>query len=157
MAQQLLFIKIWLNLSLSNIMPFQFIGSTGVLRPGQCQNDIWITQGDPNFPVLGDARVILQATNPTTGIIYRELWNPVANAWQVWPMLPPLRAINASLNPNIPLLPVVIANNQITNQFRGAAIVSVSLEHHILFGCQYCRSPAILHSACKSSGSRDLP
>ena len=105
-------------------MPFQFIGSTGVLRPGQCQNDIWITQGDPNFPVLGDARFILQATNPTTGIIYRELWNPVANAWQVWPMLPPLRAINASLNPNIPLLPVVIANNQITNQFRGAAIIT---------------------------------
>lgn len=35
-------------------MPFQFIGSTSVLRPGQCQNDICITHGDPNFPVLGD-------------------------------------------------------------------------------------------------------
>ena len=27
--------------------------------------------------------------------------------------------------------------------------VSVSLEHHILFGCQYCRRSAISHSACK--------
>src|SRR5882762_4513595 len=41
-------------------------------------------------------------------------------------MPPLLRAINANLNPNIPLLPVVIPNNQITNlnQFRGAAIIT---------------------------------
>jgi hypothetical protein len=39
-------------------------------------------------------------------------------------MPPLLRAINANINPNIPLHPAVIPNNQITNQFRGAAIIT---------------------------------
>jgi len=105
-------------------MPYQFIGSTGVLRPGQCQNDIWITQGDPNLPVFGDARLIVQAVNPTAGVMYYELWNPLANAWQVWPMPLFLQVINATVNPNVPLVPVVIPINQLTNQFVGAPLIT---------------------------------
>jgi hypothetical protein len=55
-------------------MASRFIGSSGHLRPNQCQNDVWVTQGGPNNPVDGDARLIFQAVNnPVGGIILRKL------------------------------------------------------------------------------------
>jgi len=75
-------------------------------------------------PVFGDARLIVQAVNPTAGVMYYELWNPLANAWQVWPMPLFLQVINATVNRNVPLVPVVIPINQLTNQFVGAPLIT---------------------------------
>src|ERR1700742_1846682 len=57
------------------IMPSGLIGSTGVLKPLQCQSDIWVTLGDPCHPVPGDTRLIAQGVNPMAGIIYAEGWH----------------------------------------------------------------------------------
>jgi hypothetical protein len=99
----------------------RFIGSTGLLQPNQCQNDIWLTQGNPNHPVLGDRRIILQAINPTLGVMYYEMWEPQVNDWEVWSM-PGWIVAQDDHNPN-PTVNVivrnVIPNNAIANPRRG--------------------------------------
>ena len=60
-----------------------FIGSTGLLKDYQCQNDIWITAVNPNLPVAGDARLVVQGVNISLGVVYYEGWDPLNNDWEV--------------------------------------------------------------------------
>ena len=104
-------------------MPNRFIGSTGLLRYGRCQNNIWVTQGDPNHPVPGDVRIIIQAVNPAAGIIYCEVWNLHVNGWIVLPILPFLRVIDATFGAGVILIPNAIPHHNITNQLLGVPII----------------------------------
>jgi hypothetical protein len=66
----------FVNASLSHpAMRFTALGSTGVLKQGQCQNDIWVTRGEPGAEVQGDTRIIVQSVNPMTGVVYMERWS----------------------------------------------------------------------------------
>ena len=76
------------------------------LGPSVCydQVSVQMTFGSPRGTLISQSSEMLEllVTNPTVGIIYYELWNPLANTWQVWPMLPFWWAINANLNPTYP-------------------------------------------------------
>ncbi len=102
----------------------QFIGSTSLLWHSQCQNDIWVTQGDLNHPVLGDTRIIIQGINLGVSIIYCEVWSPLVNAWMVMPMPGFLRAINMTFGPGVVLNPFPIPHNLITNHLLGAPVIT---------------------------------
>lgn len=106
---------------------YRYIGSTGLLKPNQCQNDLWLTQGDPRHPAAGDARIIIQAVNQMTGVVYFETWTPNINSWRVWTMPAWIIALNGNnpgpnLNANL-IHPVVIPNNSIVNPHRGNQVI----------------------------------
>ena len=91
-------------------MTFRFIGSTGILIGNQCQNDIWLTQGNPAAPVANDTRVIIQVNSliAGSGFLYLETFNAAFNNWEVIPMLQHLLVIDVTANPNVPLVGVGI-------------------------------------------------
>ena len=54
------------------------------------------------MPVFGDVWLIVHATvNLGAGIMYCEEWSVGANAWEVVPMVPWLRMVDVTVNPNI--------------------------------------------------------
>ena len=65
---------------------YHFIGSTGLLKDYQCQNDIWITAGRPNLPVARDARLVVHGVNIPLGVVYYKGWDPLNKDWEVWTM-----------------------------------------------------------------------
>ena len=104
---------------------YRFIGSTGLLKPYQCQNDIWFTDGNPNLPVAGDARLVVQGINLYIGAVYYEIWDPIVNDWEVWTMPPGIIAQREHTpNPNAHLIGrVIIPNHGIANQRRFHPII----------------------------------
>ena len=104
---------------------YHFIGSTGLLKNYQCQNDIWITAGNPNLPVAGDARLVVQSVNLSVGIVYYEVWVPNDNEWGVLTMPAGIIAQSAHTpNPNADLIQrVIIPNDRIVNLRRFHAII----------------------------------
>jgi len=68
------------------------IGTTSFLQPLVCQNDIWLTAGNPNEPTEHDVRIITQTVNALTAFIYIEIWLPHERSWAVVPMNPEIRA-----------------------------------------------------------------
>ena len=65
---------------------YHFIGSTGLLKDYQCQNDIWITAGRPNLPVARGARLVVHGVNIPLGVVYYKGWDPLNKDWEVWTM-----------------------------------------------------------------------
>ena len=109
---------------------YKFIGSTGLLKVDQCQNDIWITAGNPNLPVAGDARLVVQGVNVLLGIVYYESWDPVYNGWEVCTMPAGVIAQNANTqNPYADLIPLTIIPNDI--------IANPRRLHPIIFGYNF--------------------
>ena len=105
-----------------------FLGSTGFLQRHQCQNDIWLTDGDPRDPAEGDAHLIFQAINPGVGLIYVELW--VNNGWVAWPLLPGMRATFGE-EPAVELAPVQIPHILIVNPQRAQNVNGFLIIWHI--------------------------
>ncbi|KAJ7432707.1 hypothetical protein B0H11DRAFT_1940151 [Mycena galericulata] len=95
---------------------WKHIGSTGVLKPGQCQNDVMLTGGAPEAPVAGDERLIIQGTNQQLGIMYAERWIPAQGNWGVVPMPPGVVLWDHTVNPNAPQGPIALAPASIVNQ-----------------------------------------
>lgn len=83
-------------------MPYQRLGSTAFLNPGQCQNDLWVTNPlNAATPNNGDARfIIIQGTNPQQGILYVERWWTAQNRWLAESVPGPLRMYDDTVNPN---------------------------------------------------------
>ena len=104
---------------------YHFIGSTGLLKVYQCQNDIWITAGNPNLPVAGDARLVVQGVNMSLGVVYYEGWDPLNNNWEVWTMPAGIIAQSENTqNPNADLIPrIIIPNDRILNPRRFHPII----------------------------------
>ncbi|KAJ7726722.1 hypothetical protein B0H14DRAFT_3169530 [Mycena olivaceomarginata] len=94
-----------------------FIGSTGFLTPGQCQNDVSIGPGQPHAPVAGDRRLIIQQDNLQLGIAYVEEWMLMGGNWD-WTvrfMPPAIVLVDRSVNANVPVVVANLAAARITN------------------------------------------
>jgi hypothetical protein len=106
----------------------RIFGSTGLLKLNQCQNDLWLTQGDPRHPVAGDARIVIQAVNLMAGLVYYEVWTPEINSWRVWSMPGWIIAQNAHHPPgpnqhaNI-IHQIILPNNRIANPHRASPLI----------------------------------
>ncbi|KAJ7478773.1 hypothetical protein B0H11DRAFT_2233907 [Mycena galericulata] len=84
-------------------MRWEFLGSTGILVAGRCQNDVYLTPGGtPLNPNIGDIRLIIQATNMgQMAIVYAEMWTLDGQpGWEAMNM--PAHLVVQDVTANIP-------------------------------------------------------
>ncbi|KAJ6532295.1 hypothetical protein B0H10DRAFT_2204974 [Mycena sp. CBHHK59/15] len=94
--------------------PWRRMGSTGVLKQDQCQNDIYFTLGPPEAPNFNSLRLIIQSTHiPQQGIMYAERFTAVG--WAVTQMPPGVSLLDVTNNPNALQPPGVLPVGLITN------------------------------------------
>lgn len=104
----------------------EFIGSTGMLNPNQCQNDVYIIhqgdQPDPASPSHGDTRLIVQCTSKNDAYIYSEVYNngagPGANAFHGWEVASIPWSLDMTVNGQGVQFTRLITNRITTQQFR---------------------------------------